>query len=544
MGIRKLKLQNFKRFRTLDLDFKDGMNILVGGNDAGKSTVLGAIHLAITGLLSGRYLKNELSQHLFNNAAVAEYINSLKKPPAILPPPLLIEIYLSDGDFPEFEGNDNSTRLPATGFYLKIAFDDAYQLEYEELVKSNQVLSLPVEYYAVTWRSFARQPLSPRTVPLKSALIDSSAARYQSGSDVYISRIVRDFLDTPDVIGIAQAYRRMKEKFSTDTAIASVNAKIQQAAQVSKKAITLSADLPSKSDWEDSLVACVEDVPFHYIGKGEQSMIKTKLALYHKRARDAAVILLEEPENHLTHANLNNLLEDIKLANSDRQVIVSTHSSFVANKLGLDSLILLNDSSNVRFASLRPATKEFFEKIAGYDTLRLILAGRVILVEGSSDELVVQKAYALRHDGRLPIQDGIDVISVGTSFLRFLEIADHIGKPVAVVTDNDGDPAALQTKYAEYLGDRAKPYIKICFDRRVDDGTLSIGGKPFNYNTIEPKLLSANGLDVMNKILGTSFVDPDKMHVYMRANKTECALRIFKTQEPVVFPSYIVDAIS
>lgn len=539
-----LKLENFKRFRTLNLDFNDGMNILVGGNDAGKSTVLEAIHLAITGLLSGRYLKNELSQHLFNNAAVAEYINSLKKPPALPPPQILIEVYLSDGDFPVFEGNDNSTRAPGSGFYLKIAFDDAYQREYEELVKSSQVLSLPIEYYAATWRSFAREPLSSRTVPLKSALIDSSAARYQSGSDVYVSRIVRDFLDIADVIGIAQAYRRMKETFGTDAAIASVNAKIQHAAQVSKKAVTLSADLPSKSDWEDGLVACVEDVPFHYIGKGEQSVIKTMLALHHKRARDAAVVLLEEPENHLTHANLNNLLGDIKVANPDRQVIVSTHSSFVANKLGLDSLILLNDSSPTRITSLKPETKEFFEKIAGYDTLRLILASRAILVEGDSDELIVQKAYELRHGGRLPIEDGIDVISVGTSFLRFLEIADHIRKPVAVVTDNDGDPAALQTKYADYLGDRAKPHIKICFDPTIYVGPLIIRDKPFNYNTLEPQLLQANGLDAMNEILGTRFAEPDEMHIHMRANKTDCALRIFKTQEPVVFPSYIVEAIS
>jgi putative ATP-dependent endonuclease of the OLD family len=52
----------------------------------------------------------------------------------------------------------------------------------------------------------------------------------------------------------------------------------------------------------------------------------------------------------------------------------------------------------------------------------------------------------------LPIEDGIDVISVGTSFLRFLEIAEKINKPVAVITDNDGDVAALSKKYADYLG--------------------------------------------------------------------------------------------
>ena len=37
-------------------------------------------------------------------------------------------------------------------------------------------------------------------------------------------------------------------------------------------------------------------------------------------------------------------------------------------------------------------TFEFFKKVAGYDTLRLILCKKSILVEGDSDELVVQRA--------------------------------------------------------------------------------------------------------------------------------------------------------
>jgi len=538
--IQRLKILNFKRFRTLDIEFKAGMNILVGGNNAGKSTVLEAIHLATTGLLSGRYLKNELSQHLFNNETVAEYIASLTTASPLAPPQILIEVFLSE--LAEFEGNGNTTKEPATGFYLSIEFDEVYRHEYQKLIETADLRSLPIEYYTASWSSFARYGLTPRTVPFKSVLIDSTAVRYQSGSDVYVSRIVRDFLDTPDVIGIAQAYRRMKEAFSRDAAIASVNSKIQKSAHPLMKAVTLSADLPSKNDWEDSLVACVEDVPLNYIGKGEQSILKTRLALQHKASQNAAVILLEEPENHLTHANLNNLLRHIKESNPDKQIIVTTHSSFVANKLGLGTLVLLNDARNVRLSSLTPNTKEFFEKIAGYDTLRLILATRVILVEGASDELIVQKAYSLHHGGKMPIEDGIDVISVGTSFLRFLEIADHIQKPVAVVTDNDGNPEGLKNKYADYLGGNTKTHIKICFDPKDEVGP-QIGGKPFNYNTLEPSLLRANGLEVMNRILGTNLAEPE-LQVHMRANKTDCALKVFKTQEAVQFPGYLIEAIS
>ena len=169
---------------------------------------------------------------------------------------------------------------------------------------------------------------------------------------------------------------------------------------------------------------------------------------------------------------------------------------------------------------------------------------KAILVEGDSDELVVQKAYMRNNNGRLPIQDGIDVISVGTSFLRFLELASILNKKVSVVTDNDGDPNALKTKYSDYLGDNKQPNINICYDETVDTGTLKIGEKNYNYNTLEPKLLKANSLNLLNLIFGTQYENEDDLRKYMKHNKTECAMAIFNTSETIVFPNYIMEAIS
>ena len=69
---------HFKVFKgEFNLKLNEGLNILVGNNEAGKSTVLEAIHLALTGLFNGKYLKNELTQYLFNNEIVAEYLNNI-----------------------------------------------------------------------------------------------------------------------------------------------------------------------------------------------------------------------------------------------------------------------------------------------------------------------------------------------------------------------------------------------------------------------------------------------------------------------------------
>ena len=51
MGIilSKIKLINFKRFRNYIIEPNEGMNILVGDNEVGKSSVLEAIDLVASG---------------------------------------------------------------------------------------------------------------------------------------------------------------------------------------------------------------------------------------------------------------------------------------------------------------------------------------------------------------------------------------------------------------------------------------------------------------------------------------------------------------
>lgn len=542
MNITRINIENFKTFKgSFKLALNKSINILVGNNEAGKSTIIEAIHLALTGLHNGKYLKNELSQYVFNNEVVAEYIQGLKQGnTAQSLPHILIEVFMDGKDIAEFEGDGNSEKSKFSGFSLKVAFDDNYQKEYEDLVKLGGIKTLPIEYYNVSWSSFARdEGITSRTIPIKSALIDSSSNKLQNGSDIYISRIVKEFLESNEIVEISQAHRRMKESFMGEKAIKKINEKIKTASKISDKKVELSVELSSKNAWENSLMTYLEDVPFHYIGKGEQCLVKTKLALGHKKAKEANIILLEEPENHLSYSKLNQLISDIKSDSGEKQILVSTHSSFVANKLGLEHLILLNDKKTVTLNELSVDTQKFFEKLSGYDTLRLLLCRKAILVEGDSDELIVQKAFMINNEGKLPIEKGVDVISVGTSFLRFLEIAEKIGTKVTVVTDNDGNVDALNKKYKNYLGNNAKQNIKIHFDSTVDSGAL----QDFNYNTLEPKFLKANNLGTLNKVLGTTYQSDDELRKYMKANKTECALKVFETQEMLNFPQYILDAI-
>lgn len=543
MFIRKVKIHNFKCYKDFEITLEEGLNIIVGDNEAGKSTILEAINLALSGIINGKSIWNEISQYIFNKEIVDAYIESVDTASMALPD-ITIEIFFGGSENPLMNGNANSDRdNSAEGFCFRIAFNDKYADEYEALVQRGNVKSLPIEYYDITWTTFARDTITTRSIPYKSSLIDSSGYRYQSGNDLYLSRIIKGSLEPQDITSIAQAHRKMRDTFVNDPSIQTINKKINQDASLTDKKIALSVELVTKNAWENSLVTQLDDIPFNYVGKGEQCVIKTELALAKRNSQNASIILLEEPENHVSHTRLNKLIKCISEQYAEKQILISTHSSFVANKLGLGKVMLLDNLKITKFSDLSEETYNFFKKVAGYDTLRMILCKKAILCEGASDELVIQKAYMQLNDGRLPIEDGIEVISVGVSFLRFLEIADFIQTKIAVVTDNDGDMEAIKKKYKNYMGENQNDYIKICVDNIVDTGTLKIGESGYNYNTLEPKLLKVNGMEKLNRILGTDYIEEDDLRKYMKHNKTECGLKIFESSEDIEIPEYILEAI-
>lgn len=150
MAIKKVKIRNLKCFYGLfELELNNGLNILVGNNEAGKSTILEAVHLALTGLHCGKGIRNELSQYLFNNRVVDTYIKSVNSGNALPPPSILIEIYFDGSINPEFEGNGNTDRANSVeGLNFEITYDSKFDDEYRKLVASRNMQSLPIEYKA------------------------------------------------------------------------------------------------------------------------------------------------------------------------------------------------------------------------------------------------------------------------------------------------------------------------------------------------------------------------------------------------------------
>lgn len=529
MYIKKLIVQNYRSLKDVDIDFNDELNIMVGDNETGKSTLLEAINLVLRGQLNGRSIHYELHPFLFNNDVTRKYIDELKDRNNSIPPEIVIEVYLKDeSDLARLKGTNNSLKDNQPGVSLKIEFDDTYNGEYSEYIKNpEQVKNIPIEYYKVTWRSFADENITSRSIPIKPLFIDASKINNNLGPNRYIINIVRDLLTPEQLAEASLSYRRLKDTFSDDSNIQKINARLsQKRGEITDKDLSISLDTMSKSGWDSGIAPHLNEIPLPLIGKGEQSTIKIKLAM--ELSDEKNIFLIEEPENHLSFTNLNTLISRMYKKAQGKQLIITTHSNFVLNKLGVGNVLFFNGNRCMTLKDLDEETHDYFMRLPGHNTLRLILAKKAVLVEGPSDELIVQKAF-LQEYNEMPLECGVDVITVASlAFKRFLEIAEILEIDTVVVTDNDGDVIALRKKYKDYC---LSSNIRICYDS--DEC----------HKTLELQLLKANDLDILNEALGKKYADEKTLLKYMTKNKTEYALRLFETNVNFTIPEYIKNAI-
>jgi len=530
--IQRAIIRNYRCLETADVTFNERLNVIVGSNECGKSTLLEAINLALTGQLNGRPLQIELHPYLFNLNLVQAYVEQLKAGQNPEPPAILIELYLADDPaLAKLKGDNNSLKLDLPGVTLAIELNSAHAEDFAQYVSDpSEIRTMPIEYYSIRWQNFADSDIqNAKGIPLHASLIDASTIKNNAAASRYVIDIVKESLNSKEKVDLALTYRLMKDRFLAEPKVQTINdALALKKGKISEKAISVSLDTSARANWEAGIMPHLDEIPLPLVGKGEQNAVKIKLAM--ETSAKSNIILIEEAENHLSYSNLNELIGHIANNAGSRQIFITTHSSFVLNKLGVESVLLFQRGKSMRLPDLKDSTTtDYFMKLPGHDTLRLILAKRSILVEGPSDELIVQRAYHLKH-GKMPLEDGVDVISVNSlAFKRFLEIAVMMNKRADVVTDNDANVAALQKKYADYL---QSDIIKIRYD--ADE----------NARTLEPQLMKKNGLAIVNKVLGKSFADENSAIDHMIDHKAETALKFFNTNVEWSPPDYIADAVS
>lgn len=535
MKIKKLKIVNYKLFKDITIEVNEDVNIFVGENDSGKTTILEALSMVLTGRINGYPVPKRLNLDWFNVEARQEYKTAIEAGETPSPPSIKIEAYFAPPEENEvaiakYKGTNNSLREDAVGVKLEIVFDEQYAETYRQLLAKQEVKDIPVEYYKVNFRPFSGISESyAMTTSKKVAYIDTTKKDYGTVLNRFISTSIDTFLTEDDMTALRHAYRANRHEFTGNPAVESLNQKLQESHSFVGKSVGINLRESGIDEWRDELSISLDGIPLENAGFGTQNMVKAEMFMLQNN--DVDILIIEEPENNLSYTNMSILISKLS-DNSGKQLFISTHSSYVANKLGLQGLHLVANSAVTPFTSLSSDTYNYFLKLPGYNTLRVLLANNAILVEGPADELIVERAY-LDYHKKQPIEDGIDVIAVDSlAFRRYCEMAALINKPLTIVTDNDGDAEAVRERYKDY-----KDIVNLCVE---SDNSL---------NTLEPSVLAANldnfgafraivyrGADIEDR-------DEDSIREFMLKNKTEWSMRVFTSKEKIKYPTYILQAI-
>lgn len=399
------------------------MNILVGENEAGKSTILDALKT----VLNQQYRNTDKSvlRDLFNTQVVAAF---QAEPSTKTLPRIRIEVELvldpkqknSEYFYGEVYGQ-RKQQIEKFGIRFECKYDEELGAGIEQSILDGKI---PYEYYTLTWTTFANRPYQMIKRPLNFLSIDTTNSATASSFNYYNRTL---FTSRYDEATRARAKNEFRTKLedaldATNLPPISDNRKFG----VDSKKVILETIL---SVYEDSIA-------LENRGSGMESLIKTQIAL--DRANGLDVILMEEPENHLSFLTLRKMLQEISNQQESSQIIVATHNNMIVSRLNLNNVLWITEGCVRTLANVDKDVAEFFVRADDNAFLQLLLSNKVFLVEGATEFLLLPMFYT-QITGHTIEEDSISVISCnGISYKRYLEIARATNKRIAVVTDNDG----------------------------------------------------------------------------------------------------------
>ena len=517
--IKKIRLFNYKRFRNYIIEPNDNINILVGDNEVGKSSVLEAIDLVTSG--SVRRVENIGIDKLLNIEAVKEFNlgeRTFKKLPV-----MRIELYLS-GDFDHtMNGKNNLDEIIGDGIRLICEPNSDYIAEITDILKEHKDY-FPYDYYSIRFSTFADEGYTGYKKKLHSVIINSDNMSSDYTTNDFVRRMYMQYTEDniKERATHKSKYRLMRDKFCIEN-LESLNLRVP-----SEKNYAFGLKGGKVTNFEEELMIFEDEIGIDNKGTGKQVFIKTDFAL-ERSGDNVDVILIEEPENHLSPINLRKLIQRVSEAKKG-QLFITTHSSLICTRLELNNLLIMHmngEERPVMLKDLKKDTAKYFMKTPPASIIEYALSQKAILVEGPSEYMLLECFYK-SIAGKSPEDDNVHIIDIrGLSFKRYLEIAKLTQSKAAVLTDNDKDVQKnCIEKYSEY---ESNDNIKIFFESDNSKRTFEI-------------ILYEDNKRLCDALFVNSSVD--NAQNYMLNNKTEAAYKLLSQNEPINVPDYIKRAIN
>ena len=173
--------------------------------------------------------------------------------------------------------------------------------------------------------------------------------------------------------------------------------------------------------------------------------IAAEMLLFNNQQKGLKLALVEELEAHLHPQYQLRLIDYISSQQKNEQFILTTHSITLASKIRLENLIVLKGNEvfpmSKEYTRMKPADYNFLERFLDATKANLFFAKGLIMVEGDAENLLIP-AIADVMDKPLN-KYGVSIVNVGsTAYKRYVNIFKRqdnksFGMPVAVISDLD-----------------------------------------------------------------------------------------------------------
>jgi len=567
MYIRNVKIKNYRAFKNFKITLSN-LSLIIGENEAGKTNLFDALSLPLNSNdLS--FNKKRLSVSDINREAITKFYQEIldKKSDVDIKkliPKVRVEIEFTDpkGHFEEHilanwilgEEKDDSYKIR---YDFRPKNEDAFIETAKEILKDVKAVdeihwfNLPIEYYEydVTQSSNGKKvgysDLKDISINYINAERDDfSESNTQKSNDILTKMLVSS-LEAKDKAKINSSYTAFFDAIeSTETF-----GKIVQPEPEFKNffdhldKLECIPNLPNLKSILSNITLQSGESYLYQRGLGYRNLVYIFL-LFEFFKLDKKVFNLcciEEPEAHLSVNNLrfatDFIYKSTKSKDSGLQTLVSSHNPQVINKLQLSNVIVLSGDKAIHLNDTKSKLTNYLRKRPNFDVLKLLFSGRTILVEGTTEEMLINSI--LNNDDENIHR--VEVISIGQKgFKTFMDIWLQINegnkdKKLGVIRDRDD------------IKKDAK--AKVDHEKYDTDNTNIIVRTTTKY-TLENDLVDAgDNLKSLIAIFGRIGNDVDQMAEYLIGSKAESMLKICDAifekndDKKIVLPAHIQEVV-
>lgn len=441
MYLSSIKLWNFRKYGNdtfniekpnLDLNFTEGLNVLIGENDSGKTAIIDAIKIVLK-THSYEYIKIE-ADDFYNNSDRLRIELKFKG--------LLNEEAKNFTEWLTWEGEGEELTPILRVFY------DVRRKDYK-ILPSEVRAGADTEGYSLT--AEAREYLKATYLrPLRDAeneLISKRNSRLSQillGDDIFKEKEILH----PLVEEFKNINNSIEDYFKDGAEGADIKKKIDSYIKGFYGEEKESLFEASKNDIKSILEKLSLSLKGQKnVGLGTLNRLFMAAELLHLNKENWEGLrlgLIEELEAHLHPQAQMQVIETLQ-KQEEVQLIITTHSPNLTSKIKLKNLIICNGNNafpmGKDYTELNEGSYVFLEKFLDVTKSNLFFAKGVILVEGWTEEILIPSlAKAIGID---LTAKGVSVVNIGNLgfdyyskiFLR--KNAPFMDIPVAVVTDCD-----------------------------------------------------------------------------------------------------------